>query len=384
MRHVTGDENSLNKMKNISFLFHNLRRNKVMFFVSLLFLVQTLFLSGCNFNLLGGKNSEVSSGYKPGLRTESSPPSISPMTDLEMDENDVVSLPFQISDPDTFLFCSAINVAARSSDNTVVDPKNMSVSGTYPNCLLTIRSSSVTASKQITITVDLFDYWTTVSASFLLTVRRVEKPGPFRITSTEGLRKSILVNWTKADYMDGSSARYTLYYKKIADQTLQPSSFNGIMPLYQASPSTSQGTFIEVVNAKSPYWITTPDHTLDDSTIYEIYITARNGFNNKNPTVPPEETQHVFVRTLDRFQFKVREFVVGSQQEFKPPAVHTAACTGGGNVPLSPAFELCTDTDRYFTQASFGSPMERTSVLTGSSRYRVYLNGQGLMYGETP
>ncbi len=371
-------------MKFISFLFHNFGRNLLAFVVSLFFLVQILFLSGCNFNLLGGKNSEIDSGYNPGLRTESAPPTISPMADLEMDENDVVSLPFQISDPDTFLFCSAINVAARSSDRTVVDPKNMSVSGTYPNCLLTIRSSSVTASKQITISVDLFDYWSTVSTSFLLTVRRVEKPGPFRITSTEGLRKSILVNWTKADYMDGSSARYTLYYKKIADQNLQPSSFNGIMPVYQASPSTSQGTFIEIAGVRSPVWITGPDHILEDSTIYEIYITARNGFNNKNPTVPLEETQHVFVRTQDRYQFKVREFVASSQQEFKPPAVHTATCTGGGNVPLSPLFEFCTDSNRYFTQASLASPLERTSVPTGSSRYRVYLNGQGLMYGESP
>lgn len=384
MWHVVGDEYVLNKMKNISFLFHNFGRNKVALVVSFCVLVQIFFFSGCNFNLLGGKNSKISAGYNPGLRTESSPPSISPMTDREMDENDVVSLSFQISDPDTFLFCSAINIAARSSDHGVVDPKNMSVSGTYPNCVLTIRSSSVTESKQITISVDLFDYWTTVSTSFLLTVRRVEKPGPFKITSTEGLRKSILVNWTKADYMDGTSARYTLYYKKIADQNLQPSTFNGIMPVYQASPSASQGTFIEVVGATSPYWITAPDHTLDDSTIYEVYITARNGFNNKNPDVPPEETKHVFVRTLDRFQFKVREFVAGSQQEFKPPAVHAAACTGGGNVPLSPAFEFCTDSDRYFTQATFASPMERTSVLTGSSRYRVYLNGQGLMYGESP
>lgn len=376
----------INKMKQLSFLFHNLKRNKIALRLSFFALAQTLLLSGCNFNILGGKNSEISSGYNPGLRTESSPPSISPMVDLEMDENDVVTIPFQISDPDTFIMCSAINIAARSSDYSVVDPKNMSVSGTYPNCLLSVRSSSVTASKQITITVDLFDFWTTVSSAFKLTVRRVEKPGPFRITSTEGLRKSILVNWSKADYMDGTSARYTLYYKRITDQTLQPSGFNGIMPVYQASPSTSQSTFIEVRNATSPYWITSPDHTLDDSTIYEIYITARNGFNNKNPQIPLEESQHVFVRTLDRFQFKVREFVAGSAQEFKPPATHTASCVGPGmsTIPLSPLNEACVDSDRYFAQSSFASPMERTSVLTGSSRYRVYLNGQGLMYGENP
>lgn len=351
---------------------------------SLFILAQTFFISGCNFNLLGGKNSEISTGYKPGLRTESSPPTISPFIDLEMDENDTVSLAFQINDPDTFLFCSGINVAARSSDHTIIDPKNMVVSGAYPNCSLSIRAGSVTASKQIIISVEVFDYWTTVSTSFNLTVRRVEKPGPFRITNTEGLRKSILVNWTKADYMDGTSARYYLYYKKIADQTLQPSAFAGVMPVYQASPAASQGTFVEIGNVTSPYWITSPDHILDDSSVYEIYITARNMFNLKNPTVPLEESQHVFVRTLDRFQFRVREFVAGSSQEFKPPAVHTATCSGGGNVPLSPLMEACVDSNRFFVQASFASPMERTSVLTGSSRYRTYLNGQGLMYGDNP
>lgn len=371
-------------MKHISFLFSKLKCNKIALAAFFCLISQTFILSGCNFNLLGGKNSEISSGYKPGLRTESLPPSISPIIDLEMDENDSVSIPFEISDPDTFLFCSGINVAARSSDQSIVQNKYMTVTGTYPNCILNITAGSVTASKQITITVDLFDYWTTVSTAFQLTVRRVEKPGPFRITSTEGLRKSILVNWTKADYMDGTSARYTLYYKKIADQSLQASTFTGIMPVYQPSPSTSQGTFIEIGKVTSPYWITSPNNILEDSAVYEIYVTARNAFNNKNPDVPPESTQHVFVRTLDRYKFSVREFVAGSQQEFKPPAVHTAACTGGGNVPLSPLFELCIDSNRYFTQASFSSPMERTSVLTSSSRYRVYLNGQGIMYGENP
>ena len=347
-------------------------------------LAQTFFISGCNFNLLGGSNSEISTGYTPGLRTESLPPTISPFMDIEMDENDVVTAPFQLADPDTFLFCSGINVAARSSDHTVIDPKNMIVSGTFPNCTLSIRSGSVTASKQITITVEVFDYWSTVGTNFKLTVRRVEKPGPFRITSTEGLRKSILVNWSNADYMDGTSARYTLYYKKVDDQNLVSSGFAGIMPVYQASPSTSQSTFVEIRNATSPYWISSPNNTLDDSTVYEIYITARNGFNNKNPSVPLEESNHVFVRTLDRYQFAVREFVSSSQQEFKAPAVHVAACSAGNSVPLSPLAETCLDSNRYFTQASIASPLERTSVPSGSGRFRAYLNAQGLMFGENP
>lgn len=376
------------KMNFISFLVHTLKHNKIVLIASHILLLQIFFLSGCNFNLLGGKNSEISSGYNPGLRTESSPPSISPMTDREMDENDVVSIPFQISDPDTFIMCSAINIAARSSSHLIVDPKNMSVSGTYPNCMLSIRSNSVTASTQITITVDLFDYWTTVSTSFKLTVRRVEKPGPFRITSTEGLRKSILVNWSKADYMDGTSARYTLYYRLLsfAEQNLQGPGFAGVMPTYQASPTASQSAFVEVRNVTSPYWITAPTHTLGDSEMYEIYITARNGFNNKNPHIPPEETRHVFVRTLDRYQFAVKEFVASSQQQFRtdtvPAAVHTGVCDGGV-VSGSPS-DTCVDSNKYFTQSTMGSPMERTSVLTGSSKYRVYLNGQGLMYGENP
>lgn len=370
-------------MKSISFLLHKFRCTKSAFLFSIFILAPILFLSGCNFNILGGKNSAISSGYNPGLRTESLPPTISPFSDVEMDENDTVTMPFQITDPDTFLFCSGVNVTARSSDHTVMDPKNISVSGAFPDCILTIRAGSVSASKQITITVEVFDYWSTVGTSFKLTVRRVEKPGPFRITSTEGLRRSILVNWSTADYMDGSSARYTLYFKKIADQNLQASTFTGIMPAYQPSPSTSQGTFTAIMNVRSPYWITSPNYVLEDSTVYEIYVTARNGFNNKNPDVPPEESNHVFVRTLDRFQFKVREFVAGSAQEFKPPAVHSAACNAG-SVPLSPLAEPCIDSDRYFVQASFASPMERTSVPSASNRYRAYLNAQGLMFGENP
>lgn len=382
---VIGEKNSLKqiKMKHNSFLFREDKFSKLAVALSLFILLQSFFISGCNFNLLGEKNSKISTGYNPGLRTESSPPTISPFSDIEMDENDTVMLPFQISDPDTFLFCSGINVGTHSEDHTVMDPKNMTISGIFPDCVLNIRAGSVAASKQITITVSVFDYWSTISTAFKLTVRRVEKPGPFRITSTEGLRKSILVNWSKADYMDGSSARYTLYYKKIDDQNLVASTYTGIMPAYQASPSASQGTFTAVMNAKNPYWISSPNDTLDDSTVYEIYLTARNGFNNKNPSVPLEESNHVFVRTLDRFQFVVREFVAGSSQEFRAPAVHAAACSAG-NVPLSPLAEACVDSDRYFVQASFASPMERTAVPSASGRYRVYLNAQGLMFGENP
>ena len=375
-----------NKMMKNSFLFHNYKCNFKAFVVSLFIIAQMFFISGCNFNLLGGKNSEISSGYNPGLRTESLPPTISPFSDVEMDENDVVLMPFQISDPDTFLFCSGINVAARSSDQTVLSNAQMTVTGTYPDCVLNVRAGSVTASRQINITVDVFDYWSTVSASFKLTIRRVGKPGPFQITSSEGLRKSIIVNWSKSENMDGSSGRYYLYYRKIDNQNLQPSAFTGIMPVYTASPSASQTLFTEIRNATNPFWIASPSHTLDDSTIYEVYVTARNGFNNKNPNVPPEESNHVFVRTLDRFQFKVREFVAGSQQEFRAPAMHAPTCAGGaaGTVPLSPVSENCIDSDRYFVQASTASPLERTSVPSQSGRYRAYLNAQGLMFGENP
>ncbi|AZZ37912.1 hypothetical protein CIK05_14250 [Bdellovibrio sp. qaytius] len=374
-------------MKFYSFLFLAYKGNKSAFVMSLIILAQTFFISGCNFNLLGGKNSEISSGYTPGLRTESLPPTISPISDVEMDENDIVQLPFQISDPDTFLFCSNINVGARSSDNAVIQSANMTVTGTYPNCILNVRSSSVTASKQVDITVDVFDFWTYVSTSFKLTVRRVEKPGPFRITKNEGFRQSIIVHWSEADYMDGSSARYYLYYKKVDDQSLLPSSYTAIAPVYQASPAASQTLFTEVRNATNPYWISSPNNTLDDSTLYEVYVTARNGFNNKNPGVPLEESNHVFVRTLDRYQFLVREFVSSSQQAFIASAtVHTPTCAGGssGTIPLSPVAVGCVDSDRFFTQASLGSPMQGTIVPTASGRYRVYLNAQGLMYGEYP
>lgn len=351
--------------------------------VRLVIAAQLLFGLGCNFNILGGSNSEISSGYTPGLRTESSPPSISPFADLDMDENDSVTIPFTISDPDTFLFCSGISIAARSSNHAIIAPVDMQISGSYPNCNLTINSRSVAASTEIKITVEVYDFWSTVGASFNLMVRKVEKPGPFKLTDSKGLRKSLVTGWTNADYMDGSSAKYYLYFKKIADQSLVASPFAGIMPVYTPSPAASQSTFTEIINVRSQYWVAGPDYVLEDSTVYEVYVTARNSFNLKNPTVPPTESDHIFVRTLDRYAFKVREFVASSRQDFKPPAIHDGACVGGV-IAGSPSGELCVDSDRFFVQASVASPMERTTTPTGSGRYKTYLNAQGLMFGEDP
>jgi hypothetical protein len=349
------------------------------FFISII----SLFITSCNFNILGGKNSRIDTGYNPGLRTESLPPTISPFADMDLDENDTTQIDFQIGDPDTVLFCSGINIAARSSNQAVIANSDMTISGTYPNCVLNVTTRAVTNTQLVRITIDVFDYWSTVSTNFEVEVRKLEKPGPFRITVSEGLRKSIIVHWSNSDYMEGRSARYTVYYKKVDDQTLQSSAFTGVHPVYTPSPSASQPLFTQIQRTTSPHWISPPFHTLDDGTLYEVYVTARNAYNNKFPNVAPEETNHVFVRTLDRFQFKVREFVTSSQQAYKPPAVHDGSCAAG-SVPLSPLAEACTDSDRYFTQSSMTGPMERTSTLTASSRYRVYMNAQGLMYGESP
>ena len=340
--------------------------------------LQIFFLFGCNFNILGGSNSQIQSGYTPGLRNQSAPPTISPFQDIVMDENDSITIPFQIADPDTILFCNGINLSANSTNTQIINPlKDIYFSGTYPNCTMQINSHSVSASTQLSMTVSVYDFWSLVGSSFKITVKKVLKPGPFQITYREGLRKSMLVHWSDSDYMDGSSARYFFYYKPIANQSLEPSTYTGVVPLYTPSPSASQSTFTEIRNVKSPEWVM----DLADSTVYEVYVTARNAFNIENPTIPPTESDHVFIRTLDRFQFKVREFVASSQQEFKPPAVNNGTCLGGV-VPMSPLAEPCAMTPgRYFTQASLGSPMERTSVLTGTSRYRVYLNAQGLMFG---
>ena len=345
---------------------------------SLAFLL--LSLSSCDFNILGGSNSKLSEGYNPGLRTESNPPTISPVADLIMDEYDVQNIPFTIADTDTFLFCNNINVYSKSSKPEIIGSSNLRITGTYPNCNLEITAPAVVSTTTMVITLQVYDFWTLVSTTFNLTIERVEKPGPFQITHHEGLAQSILVNWSNAAYMAGTSGRYTLHFKKLgpASQVLLPSGFAGIAPTFTPTPFASATGLTSILPATSPYWITGPTYTLDPMSIYEVFVTAKNAYHIKNPTEPPTESNHVFVRTLERFRFAVREFVAASRQEFVA-SVNDGSCA---TYALSAQPEACVNTNTYFTQSSLSSPMEKVSVFSQSGRYKAYLNAQGIMFGE--
>lgn len=332
-------------------------------------------LSSCDFNILGGSNSKLAENYNPGLRTESLPPTISPVADLIMDEFDVQNIPFTISDPDTFLFCNNINVYAKSSKPEIIASQNLRVSGIYPNCNLQITAPGVVSTTTLVVTLQVYDFWTLVSTTFNLTIERVEKPGPFQITHHEGLLQSILANWSNAAYMSGTSGRYTIHFKKLspADQNLYPGGFAGIIPPFTPTPFASATGLTSVGSVTSPYWITGPDYTLDPQSIYEVFVTAKNAYHVKFPNEPPTESNHVFVRTLERFRFAVREFVAASNQDFIG-----GACLGHG---LSGQGGTCGNTGTYFSQGTLSSPMEKVSVFSQSGRYKAYLNAQGIMFG---
>ena len=148
------------------------------------FVVCALFLFGCDSNILGGSSSNIDTYFEPGKRTPSAPPTISPIADFTMDENDIQSVPFVINDTDTFLMCSSIFIKATSSNTTLIDYTGFSITGAYPNCVLKIQPKALKFGVT-TVKVELFDFYTVVSSSFQLTVQHVLTPGLFSITDAE-------------------------------------------------------------------------------------------------------------------------------------------------------------------------------------------------------
>lgn len=373
------------RRKKLKFVFHcffkltNQVRSARVFFILCLFL-----LTSCDFNVLGGSNSKISEGYNPGLQLQSEPPTISPFTDLDMDENDTIQLPFEIADNDTVLFCNGINVTAASSDNSTIAPADLVISGTYPNCVLSITSHTVKKPTTVRITVKVFDFWTYVGSSFNLTVRRVEKPGPFRITDVVPRTNIATVNWTTSDYMDGSSARYFLYYRTITNNSLPANTATDSIynPSYTPTPAASQSLFTVIRGVRSPYRL----RNLTPDTTYEIYVTAQNSFNIKNPTVPPTETNHMFFKTDTTYKLVSREFVPASYQK-QLANVPSAACVANnvtpGNVTVG-----CTELVASQALGSMSSttgtlvvsgPQVITPTKRYSGRYRTLLSTQSLL-----
>lgn len=237
-------------------------------------------MSGCDINLLGGKKSQLGENFEPGKRVPSqSPPVITSIANFTMDENDVQSVTFQISDPDSFLMCSSVFIKAKSANKTLIDYNDMVVGGVFPNC--TLRLSPKLYQYGVSqITVELYDFWTVVSTSFTLTVQHVLAPGPFAIIDAEGQDRAVALTWNSSAYMTGSSARYSVFYRETGAAT----------------------GFTEITPAISPYTVS----GLVNGVSYDFFVRARNSIGTRDT--------NIVQATPTKFKLRGVEFMAGTNQ----------------------------------------------------------------------
>lgn len=290
-------------------------------------LSMSFLFSGCDFNLLGGQKSQIGDYYEPGKRTPSAPPTISPIADFTMDENDIQSVPFIINDVDTFLMCSNIFVKAVSSNGTLIDYTGFNVTGVYPNCALQMQPKAFQYGVS-NIRVELFDFWTVVSSSFQLTVLHVVTPGLFSITDAEGLDRSVNLDWSQAAYMTGSSARYTIFYRETG----------------------STGPYLQITPARAPFTVT----GLTNNISYDFFIRARNSAGYRDTAIVQA--------TPTKYKVYGGDFISGTNQE-----------------------EVSTGAHPQRTFTSTGDKAEKVFENSASGKFRVYLNSQGnILSGVNP
>ncbi len=301
---------------------------KKSFTVFATFVVSVFFLFGCDTNILGGSSSSIDTYYEPGKRTPSAPPTISPIADFTMDENDIQSVPFVINDIDTFLMCSNIFVKATSSNGTLIDYTGFTVTGVYPNCVLRMQPKAMQYGVT-TVKVELFDFWTVVSSSFQLTVQHVLTPGLFTINEAQAQDRAVLLEWSNAAYMTGSSARYTVFYR----------------------PTGSAAPYSQITPTTSPYLVS----GLVNGTSYDFFVRARNSIGYRD--------SNVVSAIPTRFKLYGAELVPGSTQDE----------TSAGAKPTRVFASSGDKTDEVF------------QATTPSGKYRVYMNSQGnIISGVNP
>ncbi len=309
-------------------------------------------MAGCDFNPLGGKKSILDPTFEPGKHQPSLPPTIGPLSDFIIDENDVQTVNFTLSDPDTFMMCSYVNVKTASSNNTIIDSTGLTIGGVYPNCTLRIAPKAFQFGV-VTITLSAYDYWNTVPTTFQLSVIHILTPGAFTIIDAIGSNGAVEVSWQNAAYMQTTGAFtspfYTLFYRE----------------------AYSGSAFTSLPRVTSPRNVT----GLNNGTEYEFYVLATNSIGTR-------ASNTVFAFPT-KFQYRTAAFVPMSLQyentAGSATVVHIANLTMQPEAPLEdstyPAFAYSPAENPVNGIFAAGTP-KGSSVLTPSGNYKVYVGSQ--------
>jgi hypothetical protein len=316
-------------------------------------LTALIMLAGCDFNPLGGNKSHLDPNFEPGKYTPSAPPTIGPVADYIIDENDIQTINFTMSDPDSFMMCSFVNVKVKSSNESIIDNTGLTVGGTYPNCTLRIAPKAYQYGV-LTVTLSAYDYWSTVSTSFQLTVVHILTPGAFAIIDAIGADKSVEVSWQNAAYMQTTGAYtspyYTIFWREFG--TAQPWS------------STSHVT--------SPHTVTGLTNGLE----YEFYVVATNSIGSRQ-----SNTVRAFPT---KFNFRAAAFVPMSIQYEDTSG--TATVVQHVNATLEPDVPVADANYPALNFAAAENPVngnfpvgtvKPSSLTSPSGKYHVYVGTQG-------
>ena len=311
-----------------------------------------MLLVGCDFNPLGGNKSRLDPNFEPGKYTPSAPPTIGPVADYVIDENDVQTINFTMTDPDSFMMCSFVNVKVASSNTSIIDSTGLTVGGTYPNCTLRIAPKAYQHGI-LTVSLSAYDYWNTVTTTFQLTVVHILSPGAFSIIDAIGADRAVEVSWQNAAYMQTTGAFtspfYTIFYRQA----------------YTANPWNS------VARVTSPYTVT----GLTNGVEYEFYILATNSLGTK-----ASNTVRAFAT---KFQMRTAAFVPSSIQYeatsgtvVAPQFVNSSMLP---EVPIEdanyPVFNFSAAENPVNGNFAIGTP--KPSALTSpSGKYQVYIDSQ--------
>lgn len=292
---------------------------------------------------MGGSKSRLDPTFEPGKHQASQPPTIGSIANFTMDENDVQTIPFVIGDPDTFMACSMVFVKLASTNTTLIDNTGLSVGGTYPNCTLRIQPKAYQFGSSA-ITVSVYDFWTQVDTTFTLNVLHILSPGFFTLTDAQSEDRAVDLTWTNAAYMNGTSAKYTIYYQMVA----------------------GPGPLLSIPYVRSPYTVTGLTNGFD----YDFYVVASNSIGSR--------TSNTLRAKPGRWQNRGGSFIAGSTQ-FQIQGIYGVSAT---LLPETPVVDGNYPTLAYSAaEVPFnGNPPAGTppqsALTTPSGRYKVYTNSQ--------